>query len=400
MSEIPNYIEKIQPFFKENVDFASITKPTDVLDIEIEKLAIFEESWKPFFEEIDLKTIKDFSISAEPLMIEGLNPDELGNLILISEMIFWHITQIAEHGEQKKKIVMFGLGNAGKTSALTALTEKYSSIKSILPTRGLVRQSTNILGYDLMAFDMGGQEEYQKAYFDKADMYFSAADLVIYCLDIQDHDRYEESLAYFEKILKTYEDYKLFPPVLVAFTKLDPDLAAEEPINRKRIDLIEKIEGINSMFDIGYTNSSIFDRNSIEGLFSLALKRISTSGGVIQELLKQFNDDINAQACTLISSSGLVYGSYGKDRKEEEMLNNSAAYLQNLYLFHVSQGLQKEDFYMLEYKRNNLKFISEYITESDSGMVYLWILTNDLRSEVLGIVKFRDEIMPLIKLFI
>ena len=87
------------------------------------------------------------------------------------------------------------------------------------------------------------------------------------------------------------------------------------------------------------------------------------------------------------------------------MLKNSAAYLQNLYLFHITQqglNIQKEDFYELHYSRNNLHFVSEYIVnaENDGGLVYLWILTNDLRKEILGIPKFREDIQPLIELFI
>ena len=69
---------------------------------------------------------------------------------------------------------------------------------------------------------------------------------------------------------------------------------------------------------------------------------MSTSGGVIQELLRAYVKDINARAAVLISSSGLVFGTYGKTVQEEEMLKNSASYLQNLYLFHLQTGLQPD----------------------------------------------------------
>ena len=82
------------------------------------------------------------------------------------------------------------------------------------------------------------------------------------------------------------------------------------------------------------------------------------------------------------------------------MLKNSASYLQNLYLFHLQTGLQPEDFYELHYSRNSLHFISEKITEIDSGTVFLWILTTDLHQEVMGITKFRQDLLPLIGLFL
>ncbi|UYP46759.1 hypothetical protein NEF87_003044 [Candidatus Lokiarchaeum ossiferum] len=400
MSE-QNFLEKITGFFKDGLDFSSIKKPSDVLDLPFVELKAFDAQWAPFFEDFEVKTIKELAQFSEPIIIEGLDPEDVNKLAMIAEMLFWRMTQLSEFGEQKKKVVFLGLGNAGKTSALTALSEKYSSIKELLPTRGLARQNTKILGYDLMAYDFGGQSEYREQYFTKADMYFSEADMMVFCIDIQDKDRYNESLDYLKQILETYTKFELFLPVLIVFTKMDPDIANEESINSSRIKIIDDIEKfIDPKFDIGYANSSIFERNSIENLFSLALKRISTSGGVIQELLKTFVKDINARACTLISSTGLVFGSYGETHQEEEMLNNSAAYLQNLYLFHLTTGLQKEDFYSLTYARNNMHFISEYITTSDSGMVYLWILTQDMRQEVLGIPKFREELMPLIGLFL
>ncbi len=401
------YLKKILPFFKEGTNFSNINKPTDVLDFSLSTLKDFNPNWIPFLEEADneLKTIKDLAQSQADLVIEGLNPDETRKLGIIAEMVFWHMTQIAEYGEKQKKIVFFGLNNAGKTSLLTALSEKYSTMKEILPTRGLSRQQTNIFGYQVSSFDMGGQEEYRRSYFENADMYFSETDILIYCIDIQDTDRYDESLEYFIKILDTYKKYKLSMPVLIAFTKFDPDLINDENLNADRIKLIDKIEKICVDFEVGYVNSSIYERNSIENLFSLSLKRVSTSGGVIQEFLEQFTKNIEARATCLISSTGLVYGTYGETHQEEEMLKNSAAYLQNLYLFHITQqglNIQKEDFYELHYSRNNLHFISEYITnaENDGGMVYLWILTSNLRNEVLGILKFREELLPLIQLFL
>ncbi len=392
--------EKIQNFFKETVDFAPISKITDVLEFPITGLKVVLPEFEEFFTE-EAPSIRDLAQAKEPFLIEGIDPAETNKIAMVAEMLFWRITTLAELGIPKKKIVFFGLENAGKTSALTALSERYSTIKELLPTRGLKRQSVSVLGYDIMSYDMGGQKDYRESYFEKADMYFgSGADVIIYCIDIQDPKRYEESMVYFAKILETYEKFDLRPPVLTVFTKLDPDIVNDEKLNAERIKLIDKIENIAVRFDVGYTNSSIFERTSIETLFSLALKRISTSGGVIQEFLREFTKDIGARACALVSSTGLTYGTYGETHREEEMLKSSAAYLQNLYLFHVSQGLQKEEFYSLEYKRNNLHFVSEYISTGQSGLVYLWTLTQDLRSEIMGIAKFREEILPLIEIYL
>ncbi len=402
MADTPKYLKPIIPFFDEDVDFSSIKKPTDILEFDITSFKIVTSQYGPFFEGIGITTIKDLAKYQEDLVIEGLDPDELRKIAMVAEMIFWKITQIAEKGARKKKIMLLGLDNAGKTSMLTALSEKYSSIKKLLPTRGLVRQSVDLFGYDIMSFDMGGQESYRETYFDKADMYFGAGgDVVLYCIDIQDTERYEESLEYFKKIIKTYQEYELAPPILVVFTKFDPDISGDKELNSNKVDLITKIQAIAPPdFDIAYAVTSIYERNSIERVFSQALKRISTSAVVIQELLKQFTKDIDARAATLVSTTGLVYGSYGENENEEDMLNNTAAYIQNLYLFHLSQGMRVEDFYQLEYKKNNLHFIAEHVKENEDDMIYLWILTSDLRTETLRIESFIEELSPLIDIFI
>ncbi len=99
------YLKKILPFFKEGTDFSKIGNPTDVLDLNITDLKDFDPNWTPFFEEADdeLKTIKDLAQSKDDLVIEGLNPDNLKRLGIITEMIFWHMTQLAEYGEKQKK---------------------------------------------------------------------------------------------------------------------------------------------------------------------------------------------------------------------------------------------------------------------------------------------------------
>ena len=119
MTEV-GFLKKIKPFFKDGVDFSSVKKPTDILDFPFADLKAMEPQWASFLEDFEIKTIQELAKYQEPLKIEGIDPEDLNKLAMISEMIFWRMTQIAEYGEQKKKIVFLGLANAGKTSALTA----------------------------------------------------------------------------------------------------------------------------------------------------------------------------------------------------------------------------------------------------------------------------------------
>jgi small GTP-binding protein len=392
-------LEKLKTFFREESGFSTIEKPSAILELPFTALKAADPSWKSFFEELDLHTILDIAQFKEPLEIEGLDPNEVNRAAMIAEMVYWQVTQLLEKGDQKKKVIILGLDNAGKTTAVTTLSEKYSSIRQLLPTRGLVRQSVNIFGFEISAFDMGGQADYRNTYFEKKDMYFTATDLIIFCIDIQDSARYDEALQYLKRILDVFREFKLFPPLLVVFTKTDPDIASDMALNKNRINMIDKIETVCDGFDVGYANSSIYDRNSIENIFSLALKRISTSNAVIEDTLKLFLEETESRACALVSSTGLIFGSTGMTIKEEELICNTASYLQNLFIFHIGEGFQREDHYMMEYPRNHMYFIAEFITESESGTVYLWVLTQDLRKEVEIVGKFKDELKPLIDNF-
>ena len=180
------YIERFKPFFKDDADFENVQKLTDILEWPVETLKVFDEGWKTSFTDLDINTIQDLAQYKEPILLDEISSDEINKAAMMAEMIFWNVTRLAEKGEQKKKIMLIGLDNAGKTSTLTALSEQYSSIKKLLPTRGLVRQSVSVFGYEIMGYDMGGQAEYRDQYFENADKYFEAADLLMYCIDIQD----------------------------------------------------------------------------------------------------------------------------------------------------------------------------------------------------------------------
>ncbi|TFH30538.1 MAG: hypothetical protein E4G98_01900, partial [Promethearchaeota archaeon] len=111
----PNFIAKIQSFFQEGVDFSAIKNPIDILDLPFSTLKSWHDQWESFFEELDIVSIKDLAQYREPILIEGLDPEETNKMAMVCELIFWHLTQIAEHGDRKKKVVFLGLGNAGKT---------------------------------------------------------------------------------------------------------------------------------------------------------------------------------------------------------------------------------------------------------------------------------------------
>ena len=92
------------------------------------------------------------------------------------------------------KVIISGLDNAGKTSILTALDKKYDFQKDIVQLKPTIRveyHKMNFLRNNTIFWDMGGQNQYREIYMNYQDVYFDATDLLIYVIDIQDPDRFE-----------------------------------------------------------------------------------------------------------------------------------------------------------------------------------------------------------------
>ena len=112
---------------------------------------------------------------------------------------------------QKMKIAFLGLDNAGKTSILTGLKQKFDfmdQVSGLKPTLGVDRNSFSFkfLNTQVLQFDFGGQMKYRQEYLDHKDRYLSETDIIFYVIDIQDPLRFKESLTYFNEIAEYYQN--------------------------------------------------------------------------------------------------------------------------------------------------------------------------------------------------
>ena len=142
------------------------------------------------------------------------------------------------------KIIVSGLDNAGKTSILTALDKKYDFEKDIVQLKPTIRieyHKMNFLRNNTVFWDMGGQETYRDIYVNYQDVYFDATDLLIYVIDIQDPDRFDNSLEYLNSILSFFEKSEMKVPIIITFHKFDPELKANEQILSNIGNLRERI---------------------------------------------------------------------------------------------------------------------------------------------------------------
>ncbi|MHA1477893.1 MAG: ADP-ribosylation factor-like protein [Promethearchaeota archaeon] len=313
---------------------------------------------------------------------------------------------IKEKTRTHKKLLMIGLDNGGKTSILAVLQDKFSIIKSLLPTRGVKREKLDFFGYPILSWDLGGQVQYrEKLYFNRPELFFTEADLILYVIDTQDSDRFAETANYFRQVLKVLKDLDEFPPIIVVLSKSDQDI-------RTSLEWQNNVSAIKNKFNnivkehekttISYSDTTIYQRETIMQMFSEALKLVSETSEIIENILEDFTSTIEGKASSLISMDGLIFGTYTSSDIDEALLNNTALIMLTLSNFHNSIGLTREPSMSLDFPLNGFTIRGEKLFEYSELKipVYLWLLSENVDLLYEKIDYFKEQLLPLINLFL
>jgi GTP-binding protein EngB required for normal cell division len=122
--------------------------------------------------------------------------------------------------KKQKKILLIGLDNAGKTSIVQLVVKKMTDALSTTPTKTVERSDLEILGQQIVIHDLAGQKKSRKKYLENL-TYFEATDVLIFVLDLQDRDRYDTALDYFDKVLGQLDQLKITPLLYAFLHKFD-----------------------------------------------------------------------------------------------------------------------------------------------------------------------------------
>ncbi len=399
---LKNKDEKIKDFFKRSV---IINEMDEVLSFKPDTLIGIDKISSDSLREINIRTIEDLAgkNAENPPEIRDILPKMITKWIRIAQVLE---KAVKEQLKAQKKLLMIGLDNGGKTSILAVLQEKFSIIKDLLPTRGVQREKLDFFGYPIISWDLGGQVQYrEKLYFNKPELYFSDADLILYVIDIQDADRIAESANYFKLVLTALSDLNENPPILVVLNKSDQDVRRTLQW-QKRVDTVKntfgKVGEEWDAFEIDYRDTSIFQKETIMQMFSTALMKISDTSEIVENILEDFCVQIEGRALSLISMDGLIFGSYTRNKTDENLVNNSALLLQTLSNFHSSMGLMREKQIVLELPLNGFTIRGEKLFEYSELLipVYLWLLSEKPELLEQKLDFFKEQLLPLINLFI
>ncbi len=232
------------------------------------------------------------------------------------------------HKSNEFKLVIAGLDNAGKTSALIALRQKYNfyeRVKNLKPTIKIDYSSFKFLKtFRINLWDMGGQKKFRKIYVNNP-IYFEDTDYIYYLIDVQDEIKFEETVEYIHELLDIYRALSYSNEVIICFNKFDPKFRNSEEF-LDRADMIKKvIKSQNKDIKFVFYNTSYYDISSISKAFSHSLNSLLNLDDIDDGLNKLVNQ-FNCRYAILYTDSGIIISDHYIDtmdiREFEEKISN------------------------------------------------------------------------------
>lgn len=203
----------------------------------------------------------------------------------------WHKKKTYEK-RKETKILVLGLDNAGKTAILNVLGGKmgYKELKNLTPTKRIERSEIKAKDLSLFLWDFGGQSDYREEYLKRPEKYFVQTDLVLYVIDMQDPDRYNESFEYFHRILDLIKFVGESPYLIVFLHKSDPEYV-ETPEYQLNLEYVKGrvLAMVRDEFNMEYDiyTTSIYNFFTTEPKFSKFLKTMLSSKSMSDPVLKK-----------------------------------------------------------------------------------------------------------------
>jgi len=290
--------EEIQKFLV-NVD-AEIEKE-EIPNLPIEHIkGMFVEVAKKLRNIADLKIISDLANKIVPqdkiqvLKLSNISENDLEKWQSLGTYIV-EVVQGKVEPTEKKKILLAGLENAGKTAILNILTKRFN-ISNLQPTKNVDVAQLTLKNVTFSLWDMGGQEEYRKIYVAHPERFFTNVYAVVYVMDVLDKDKYEISYNYLTKILDILESFSESPDFSIFLHKADPQVYDQIKEDLKEIEerIKEEFKNRNFYYRIFQTsiyNTILTESNMLDSLSNLfeVTKQTDISPGLLESVQNVYN---------------------------------------------------------------------------------------------------------------
>ncbi|MHA1689591.1 MAG: ADP-ribosylation factor-like protein [Promethearchaeota archaeon] len=230
-----------------------------------------------------LSSEKKSSLKEKITLLRKTNPALEFNIkkaITISSLLVEIEKEPQSTQAKKQKVLIAGLDNAGKTAIVSKLGDKLgiADLASLKPTKGVNRKKIRTENLELIIWDLGGQRKYREANLKDPDIYFMDIDLLVYVIDVQDSEKFDETLQYFEEVLKILIMLEENPYILIFIHKYDPEIKTNPEILlnieflKENLSEVLNKEGRNFNHEVYCT--SIYSLITIEPSFSKFIKEV------------------------------------------------------------------------------------------------------------------------------
>jgi len=269
------------------------------------------------------------------------------------------------------KLVISGLDNAGKTSFLIALRQKYNFheiVKNLKPTIKIDYNSFNFLNrWTINFWDMGGQAKYRKIYINNP-IYFTETNYLYYIIDIQDELKIEESIHYLNELLNIYRTLDYSNEIIICFNKYDPKYVNNEEFS-DRVEMIKNLI-FSQIKDIKFKffKTSYYDISSLSKAISFSLNKLLNLEN-LNDKIKSIVDDFGCNHAIFYTNTGLIISDYYKEsmdtRDFEEMITSKIN--DNLEFFQRLVDNQVDMDERLSFFKNNMEYVKKFNIDLTNG---------------------------------
>ncbi len=223
------------------------------------------------------------------------------------------------------KIPILGIENAGKTSLITTLKKEFEELTELKPTKKIERSKLEFFDKKIVVWDFGGQEKYRRKYKKKADKYFDGIDKeAFFVIDIQDSDKFSESIEYFGDILEALEKNAPETTINLLIHKLDPGMEKEKEIMDTFSDLSAKVMRLAKSFKVRITHTTIYNPISVIRAFNKPIFGNTTLYDNFSLLLKDFVDETGAAFAIIFTDELLEIGNYFSEDVDQKQMKQVA----------------------------------------------------------------------------
>ena len=199
------------------------------------------------------------------------------------------------------------------------LENKFSLLTNISPTKGIERNEFDVLGHTIIKWDIGGQEKYRDQIFESSNL--DQTDLLFYVIDIQDPNRFEESLQYLSRIVEYFKssDQKV-PQFVICLHKVDPDIVNDPQIKAN----IESCEAeLRLLLTSNYSTfqTTIYNNWTLRKAFSKGLLKLSPKSSLLDSILNDFLGITQSDTIILLDKDALCFSEISCDETSYKLSN-------------------------------------------------------------------------------